>query len=307
MNGSGKASQIRVAVLGTWNWLEVAADLLRCANIPCDVIDIRSLPRLAGWAIRGNLRRYDFVYRVGGSCWSLGLLFKLLGRKVVWHWIGSDVLGFRSDRQRRGVRGWIGRRAAYRWAFAHLADSPQLAQELQELGLSPQVVRLLPKCIEASPQPLPEKFTVLSYWTKGRRTFYGGDIVFALAQAMPEVAFLVVGTEAADEPAAPANVKCLGYLKDLSPIYSRSSVLVRLPQHDSLSAMVLEMLARGRYVIYNKNLPGCHQAGDFDGALRALKEIRDRGQINAAGSEMVKQDFSREKEARTLSRLLNGC
>jgi glycosyltransferase involved in cell wall biosynthesis len=230
----------------------------------------------------------------------------LLGKKVVWHWIGSDVLGFRSCRQRPGLRGWIGRRAAYQWPFAHLADSPQLAQELRELGLNPQVVRLLPKCIEASPEPLPEKFTALSYWTRGRRTFYGGDIVFALAKAMPQLEFLIVGTDAADEPAAPANVTFLGYLKDLSAVYSRSSVLIRLPQHDSLSAMVLEMLARGRYVIYNKSLPGCHQAGDFEGALRALKEIRDCGRINATGSAMVKQEFSLEKEAQALSKLLNG-
>ena len=68
-----------------------------------------------------------------------------------------------------------------------------------------------------------------------------------------------------------ANLTYLGRQKDMDAVYRRVSVFIRIPERDSLSAMVLEMLARQRWVIYNKRMPHV----DFAGNILARREGSD--------------------------------
>jgi len=289
--------------MGMWNWLETAAELLRRAGISHEVVDLRTKRDLLRWILQGQWRRFDLVYHIGGINWQHGLACRLLCKPVLWHWCGSDVLALKES---RGWRGVINHFAAYRWAVGHLADSPELAEELQEISIRSHVVRLLPKFIEADVEPLPEKFTVLSYWGNNRRDFYGGDIVLKLAEEFPQFEFRILMATGEGEEVSLPNVKFLGYRKDMPRIYSESSVLIRLPKHDSLAKMPLEMLARGRYVIYNKKVPGCHFARNLTEARRALLEISQLRDPNIAGARMVKERFSLDKEAAKLADVIKG-
>jgi glycosyltransferase involved in cell wall biosynthesis len=87
-----------------------------------------------------------------------------------------------------------------------------------------------------------------------RRGFYLAPEVMKLAAAFPEVLFVIMGDHGEGMEAL-ANVKFLGRLDDMNQVYSWISVYLRLLRHDSLSAMVLETLARGRYVVYSKEFP----------------------------------------------------
>lgn len=299
---------IRIAVMGSSNWLEVIAELLRRAGMSCDLLNVCESCPFLKWVFKGYwlrfwiVRSYDVVHHIGGCCnWRLGMICTLFGRPVVWHWIGSDIVDFK-DAGSRSLRGFLYRVCARRWAKAHLADSPELAEELQELGIQARVVRLLPKLIEADIEPLPQKFSVLSYWCDGRRDLYGGDVVLQLAEEFGDVEFKIVNATGVGESASP-NVKFLGFRQDMRRIYSQSSVLIRLPLHDSLSAMVLEMLARGRYVIYNKRLRGVHFATSLAEAREALYEIRQKTEPNSCGAQMVRERFSLNKEAQALSEI----
>ena len=257
---------------------------------------------LLKWALKGHWRRFDVIHLANGIWeWKAALILMLVPRPIIWHWIGTDILNFQRNSQ-KSWKGFILRLAAYRRAKAHLADSPELAEELRKLGIKAQVVRLLPKQIEAEIEPLPQKFSVLSFWWDGRRDFYGGDIVFELAKEFPDIKFRVVGTTGEGEK-APPNVEFLGFQKDLSKIYGQSSVFIRIPEHDSVSAMVLEMLARGRYVIYNKKLQGCHFANGVSEARKAFKHIIKKTTPNTKGSEMVREYFSLDKEAAKLNQI----
>lgn len=82
---------------------------------------------------------------------------------------------------------------------------------------------------------------------------------------------------------------------------SRSSTLIRIPEHDSLSAMVLEMLARGRHVIYNKVVEGCSYASNLAEACEALRGIQSQREPNQAGARYVRKNFSLQKEAAVLA------
>jgi len=300
-NTENKDSQrnLRVDVMGSPYWVQVVCNLLKRAGLCAEVLDPHGRFALLKWALKGHWRRFDVVHLATGVWeWKAALILMLVPRPVIWHWIGTDILNFQINSQ-KGWKGFILRLAACHRAKAHLADSPELAEELGSLGIKADVVRLLPKCIEAEVEPLPEKFAVLSYWSDGRMNFYGGDIVFELAKEFPDIKFRVVGTTGENEKVSP-NVEFFGFQKDLSKIYSESSVLIRIPEHDSMSAMVLEMLARGRYVIYNKKLAGCHFADNMSEARNAFQLIMKRTTPNIDGAEMVREHFSPEKEAAKL-------
>jgi hypothetical protein len=207
--------------------------------------------------------------------------------------------------RRRGPAHWLRQRVAERIVAVHLADSPDLADELRSVGLQATVCRLLPSSIEAEVIPLPGVFRVLSYWFDDRRSFYGGDTIIELARRMPDVEFLIAGAFGKGA-VAPANVRFLGRVTDMDPIYAQTSVFLRLPKHDSLSVMVLEALARGRYVIYNKNFPHCLRADSLEQVQQALNDVRCRRSSNLEGADFVKQSFRLDEQAQVLARVYAG-
>ena len=233
---------------------------------------------------------------------SMNLVLFLARKPVLHHWIGTDVLSFQNGKATTGWRGYINRRAAHRWFKHYVADSSYLADELKGMAISASVVRLLPARIEAEVEPMPHEFTVLSYWPDSRKEFYGGDIVLQLAKEMPHVKFNITGALGAEDEALP-NVVYLGFHENIEEIYRESSALIRLPEHDSVSAMVLEMLARGRYVIYNKRIPGCVFAKNYEETKKSLQNIMLKKEPNTEGANYVKKEYSIMNEAKKLGNI----
>ena len=263
-----------------------------------EVVDIHSKLEAIQWFLGGRWKHFDIIHHISGTNWWWGISLAMARKRIVWHWVGSDVLSFSQMRDAHySWRAILTCHAAYRWAYAHLADSPKLAEELHNLGIKAGTVRLLPISIEAEIEPLPQKFSVLGYWLDGRRDFYGGGITLQLAREFSDIEFKIAGTTGEGQP-TPPNVKFLGFRDNMSEIYSQASALIRIPVHDSLSVMVLEMLARGRYVIYNKELPGCHFATNLAQARAALLEIKQKSEPNKLGAEEVKNNFSLDKQSR---------
>ena len=133
-------------------------------------------------------------------------------------------------------------------------------------------------------------------WTRT----YGGQIIDTLAQEFPEVTFYVAGSDGAGEPQHP-NMHYLGWMRDLEQVYGRVSTLIRLPEHDSLSTMVLEMLTRGRWVIYSKDFPFTNRAGNADEARAALRRCLAQTEPNIDGRKYVLENFSPAAESRRIA------
>jgi hypothetical protein len=280
-----------IAVTNHRYWGEVLASLFARRGIAYEFVSLRPNWYFIGWLLCGRWRRYT-AFHVVGMCWWLVATMRFF-RPVVCHWIGSDVLAYRTAKERT-IRGWLHRKAAECWIRYNLADSPELATELAHFGIKARVVRLLPEMIEADIEPLPAKFTVLSYWGAAGPDFYGAKVLLRLAEEFPAFRFIVVGTRGVAGN-GPPNIEYFGPVPDLRHIYRQSSVLIRMPIHDSVSAMVLEMLARGRYAIYNKRIDGCHYAEDLDQARAALHEISAMKEPNYMGAKEVRRNFSLDK------------
>jgi glycosyltransferase involved in cell wall biosynthesis len=195
------------------------------------------------------------------------------------------------------------------WAHRHLvdlqlADSEIIQEELKSIGIETKLLRLLPEAIEAEVSPLPEKPVVLSYWDDSRFSFYGGNIVFALARAFPEVKFIIARATGKGLTDIPVNVRFLGLVSNMPKIYRRCTCFIRLPEHDGLSAMVLEAMANGRYVIYNKKYPFMSYAVDFDSARKALEEILSKQHPNVEGADYIKKTYGIDNEAARLRKMM---
>ena len=222
---------------------------------------------------------------------------------IVVIWAGSDVLTAQRDPQLLEL--------LKRYRFLNLTDGPWLVDELRELGIESTYVPITG--IEPAPliAPLPQKFSVLTYLPEPRRSFYGEKLVYSIAREFPGVPFRVVG-RGSRNPVAPSNVEFLGHVHHMPEIIDQSTVLLRLPEHDGKSMFVLEMLARGRHVIWNYDFPGVHhaeRAGDAARILRGLLKAHEDGQLdpNIGGYQYVTTRFRRAQMAAGFAAALDNA
>jgi hypothetical protein len=257
------------------------------------------------WEPRSALRtlrqamKADLVYLVGGQIGRLSrphLLRLALRTPFVMHWAGTDVLYAREVRARgEATSRLVG-------GVSHWAGAPWLAEELGRLGVG---ARWLPHSWVDAPATLPPlpgpadgPFTLLTYLPEGRADFYGGDAIRRLAAALPEARVLVTGTRSL--PWTAPNVRCLGWVEQMAPLYAQSHVLVRLPRHDGLAFMVQEALAFGRYVVWTYPFAGAVRAANADDAVLVARELYSdyaHGELppNEVGATHVRRRFNRDR------------
>jgi glycosyltransferase involved in cell wall biosynthesis len=300
-------------------WMQVLVDLLskRFADLDCRWVRWPSTLRERREFLAAMLTT-DVAVRVGmpfefesetNRFW-VTLVRTLPRLKGVNYWIGSDVEAYR----RRREQGQVGRAdlQAVR-SLAHFAAAANLEPELQGAGIPARTVTLPSPEREVPPmRPLPDQFSVLSYWGDGRYAFYGGPALFEAARALPDVPFRIVGTRGVDSPNPPDNVQFLGRVDDMERWYAASSVLVRLPSHDSVPAgMVEEALLAGRAVIYSFVWPHTvlvdrENPAALAAVLRGLKSRDGEGrlELNVAGREFTLVDWDPDVRATALREAL---
>jgi hypothetical protein len=306
MSATGKSSK-RIIIKGSNHWQPVLLNMMKKAGIEADMLNLKGEVPSALWLFSSKSRPYRIIYHLGGCSGIFCILARLRGKRVVNHWIGTDVMrysGKLSLRNRLGI-----------WVHQHLVDleftdAKILQDELMAVGIKTDIVRLLSQTIIAEVTALPKEPTVLSYWHDERFHFYGGPIVFALAKAFPSVKFLITLATGKGLTEVPANIQFLGLVDNMAEVYRKCTCVIRMPQHDGFSVMVLEAMARGRYVIYNhehRELSFTSIAKDFDSARKSLEEILNKREPNLAGADYVKKNFSIDNEAARLRKLMENA
>lgn len=217
-------------------------------------------------------------------------------------WAGSDVIKAREDPFELEVTKQEG--------FINLSDGPWLVDELRELGIRADYLPVTAVQSGGEAAPLPDTFRVLTYLPEPRREFYGAPLVYQVARAMPDVPFTVVGT-GGRSPDAPPNVEFCGMVSDMQSRIDNSTVLLRQPEHDGKSMLVLEALARARHVVWNYEFPGVYTARGADEALSALQHLRHlhaAGELdlNRQGRSFVLANFSRSSIAQAFTERLDA-
>ncbi|HTU82233.1 MAG TPA: hypothetical protein VMF61_08895 [Candidatus Acidoferrales bacterium] len=279
--------------------------LARMINRNGERWELRAFPntRVGMMQALWSLRSANALIAFGGPGPSVALAEAAAARNlpIAVIWAGSDVL---ISAEMPFDLAVIKRRGYHNTAVA-----PWLVDELRTIGVDAACLPVAGIDRVDVIAPLPQRFRVITYLPEPRRGFYGGDRVYELARAMPDVEFAVTGPGERD-PHAPPNVTFTGYLQDVASQLDQSTVLLRLADHDGMSVLVLEALGRARHVVWTHELPGVQSVGDAGEALEALRRLRERHRrgelpLNHTGRQYVEEHFAVKDVARGIELFLD--
>ena len=234
----------------------------------------------------------DIIHEIYAGSGGPITLAKPAGKKVVRHWIGSDVLEY-TGRRPAGLQMRVLKLpgALNALTTAHASIWHNLQEEL------PFASTVLPITTEeyASAKPAGKPLNkVLCYSGGGREWKYGLDYILETAALCPQLEFRVSSCTGTRLP-VPPNVKLLGQLNaaQLDAEYASSLALYRPSRHDGLPGMVLEALARQIPVMYSQELPHCTQYNSPGQAAEWLNNLANRPRrLPRKARDWVVENFS---------------
>lgn len=281
----------RIAVLGLPFFAQRTAEGLREAGYAARYVARPGRSPRAWARFLAEMARAELVYAIGSSVakWGPLDLLALARRRIVMHWVGSDVQYAIEERRRGRASRRLIRRAT------HWADAPWLADELRPAGIRAEVRPLPVPIAVGEAAPLPEEFRVLVYLPAQPHAAYAVEETLAVMRALPDVSFAIAGGFA--PPADLPNVTALGFVEDMGGVYRDSVALLRLVHHDGLSHSVVEALSYGRYVVWTYPFDGAITALSPEAAVAALRDLQARFTqrelgVNVEGIAKVTQRYS---------------
>jgi hypothetical protein len=255
-----------------------------------------------GWAIANS----DVLYMISSTLGPhAGIKLALrLRKRVVMHWVGTDVLEARAAME----AGRVDRRFVD--GVVHCCEVPWIQEELKAIGIEATLVPLAAISIDGAAIPDRASISVLGYVGEGRETFYGLPRLLRLAAAFPNVPFRLAGIQAMAE-SIPSNVTLLGWVDDMPSEYRRATHYLRLPDHDGLAFSVIEALRWGCEVGYTYPFPCTTQVRSDESAKDLLQEGISRMAVgawkpNLAGHDYVERSFNDKVVLAGILKVLQG-
>lgn len=235
------------------------------------------------------LLRTDYVYLVYAQPNNniMLVLARLFKKKVVMHWIGTDVYNY--------VNGIVPAKP-YAGRIHHITGSHLLHDELKDVGIVSDIIPIIPFRMKLDLMEMPKEHAALVYMPEGKEEFYRADLIRELAVRNPKVKFHIVAN-AGYEPLRLENVIFHGKLgiDEMNKLYHEISILVRLPEHDGLSMMVIEALAKGKQVLYRYRHPFVYTPEKFepDSIDAEFKRIlAEEPVVNVQGHEYILEHYN---------------
>lgn len=309
----------RLTISGSAYWVKQIGDL--AFSVPpwsYKVLDLNPLlfPSRKYFRLLFDLWRAKGWYHIAGNTMkngtirSLFFITSLVGKPVVMHWLGSDILYmaqfFKANPQSL--------KAVHR--FIHWGCAPWHVEELRKIGLEaefvPVPIKNLRCFLQEEPPKLPEQFTILSYVPENKGELYGLDHLLRLAKDVPEANFRIFGGKGESIVDKPSNVCFLGWIDDVRAAYRDCTVLVRMTKHDGYGGTVQEALALGRHAIWTYPFQGALHAPDYP-ALRQhvqrLLSLHQQGalELNMKGRDFVKSNFHPDLLAAQIQQRMLEC
>ena|GEM_PF-2416892 len=236
--------------------------------------------------------RFTFFYT------KLANIFK---KKVVYYWYGSDVFYLIQKPWRLD-----------KWACRidkHVAHGAFIIKELTTVGIDAELL-YVPPDLSFELARMPMEHAVLLSIPDSRAEFYGYSTMIELIKAFPQTTFYVVRSDSPHRYDYP-NVIFKGTLSptEMEALFDEVSIVVRYPEHDSVSMILTEALAKGKSLISRFNFPyeGARIATDFEELCKALEAaLKDPLEPDLKGHEYVKQNFSKERFRQELNRYIKA-
>jgi len=246
----------------------------------------------------------DIVYSISGSisaggALNLALLFK---KRIIQHFIGSDVLSALEDYKNNNISSKLIKNSTY------LCEVNWIQEELKTIGIQAKIAPIMVYEKNITPKQF-DNFSVLTYMSKGREDFYGMDTLIVLAKALPDVTFKIAGISDCNQ-SVPKNIFFLGWINMLEEL-QQSTCYIRNAKHDGLAISVLEALSLGRVVFYNNQFPYVNyfqSDRDLIAKIKTVKDDFDNGMllVNKKAIDLVKKEFRKENVLNNLISIFTG-
>ncbi len=215
----------------------------------------------------------------------------LLRKKVVFHWVGSDLVQAKKDvAANQFIKKFVEKPI-------HLTDTPWYVKELEAIGIKGNYIPLTTVEPNFQAKGLPKEFSVLIYISKVNPDFYGLNRIIEIAQHLNNIKFYIVGISETEKE-LPENIKLLGWISDMDQVIANSVVVIRIPKHDGLSSFVIEALKNQRYVLYNYTFNHCFYVDDNQSIIDKLTDLQFQFNNNALnpnieGFNFVNKNFNK--------------
>lgn len=226
--------------------------------------------RLIEFAFR--IRKADILVQVYVdrlAAWKIKIA-TILGKRTILYWIGTDLYS-----ALKGIDTDTVLQAAER-ADINLGCGPVAMDELKKLNVK-AVSYIVPPKLSTSLAKMPEEHAVLLSVPDGREDFYGYAELRQLIDDYPAIRFHVVRNSNRKLWEAD-NVVFWGVLdnEQMKAVYDCVSIVIRYPEHDSTSTLLMESAIKGKRVISRNPFPDAWLATSYaelcDSLDRALDE-----------------------------------
>lgn len=297
---SSRATVRKITIFGLPYFSQHLVKLINssCSHLKAQFVDIKREKSLLTryFLLIRKISSSDLIYRIGGFPRKKIVQFiQILNIPLVIHWVGTDVLTARKYFKR------ISNHYLCKENIIHWTDAPWLVDELNEINIKSEFVPLpvssVKEILFRDPPLFPKKFTVLSYLPKDRLNFFKSGYIIRLAREFPEISFLIVGSSGEFLKDKLSNIKFLGWITHVNKIYSKSTLLIRMTEHDGYPWTIQEALAMGRYAIWNFPFPGVFQAKNYQelySQVNKLFTLHKEGKLtlNKEGRQYIKKELN---------------
>ena len=245
--------------------------------IPYTVQEMRKCDRLIyiGPFISRHLRRLWQVCKVSP------------GIKIYLWWIGTDVYNAMNRLHRFRLRDISRLRNV-----THLAVSDNLKEELKTIGITAEVLTLVPDISNLNPMPLPKKYTVAVYMPSSHLQFYRYGDMKKIVKALPDINFIFYGNRDKLDVESFSNVKVRGWVRDTRVIFRDCNALARLTIHDGFPKSVIEAVLLNRSVVTNQKFP---RMGTFKNVGDVIGQLKARPRLSKGVREYYATNYSMKK------------
>lgn len=213
-----------------------------------------------------RMRHVDIVIVVFVS--RLALVYtkaaRLLNKKVIYYWLGSDV--------HEAVKNPIlGRKL--RDADMHLSYSEGNISELASIGVNARLL-VTPTRLSNDLADMPEQHAVLLSIPDARKEFYGYKDLMRLVDMFPSLEFHIIRSEH-PEYYDKKNILFEGMLDrdQMNELFNHVSISIRWPEHDGTSLILMESALKGKYIISRNPFPCGVVVNSFSKLCSALSEM----------------------------------
>lgn len=232
-------------------------------------------------------------------------------KKIIIHWIGSDVLYLKEKLTTSKIRKkayyliwlFINNRQSMQKKVFHFASSKWLVTELKDMGIKSSYLPissiddnfLSTECGNSERQ-----FDFYAYFPYYSPEIYSGKLILEIARRMPERKFVFVHPDLTDNDVKtldyPANVTAFPKQthEEILKIFRQTKCLLRLTRHDGLSMGVLEALASQMQVLWTYVYPHTIKIdlSDIPAIEKTMTDVITNWQCNLEGKQYVSDNFN---------------